>query len=108
MNNITGFQLARRRAKEKAENEQEEAFNPSANEYANEDVKPPENDSDDNTGHTGEVDEDNPEGYPELTAEDVDEMDIEELRRSLDTLEIKYAHNTGETKLRERLKDAII
>ena len=34
-------------------------------------------------------------------------MDIEDVKKQLDDLGVKYAHNTGEAKLREKLKDAI-
>lgn len=43
-----------------------------------------------------------------LTPEDIDKMDIDEVKGFLDQSEIKYAHNTGVVKLREYLKDAIV
>jgi len=40
-----------------------------------------------------------------INADDIE--DIEQVKAMLDELNIKYAHNTGEDKLREKLKDAI-
>lgn len=42
-----------------------------------------------------------------FTPEMVDTMAIEDVKEMLDAHDIKYAHNTGEEKLRERLKNAI-
>lgn len=42
-----------------------------------------------------------------LTDDAIDAMEIDELKAELEKLEITFAHNTGEAKLREKLKDAI-
>lgn len=38
---------------------------------------------------------------------DIENMDIDQVRAELDKLGVKYAHNTGEAKLKERLTNAI-
>ena len=42
-----------------------------------------------------------------ISPDDVDKMDLADVKAALDQLEVKFAHNTGEQKLREKLKDAI-
>jgi predicted Zn-dependent protease len=37
----------------------------------------------------------------------VDDMSVEQVKGFLDQMEIKYAHNTSEAKLREKLRNAI-
>lgn len=41
----------------------------------------------------------------ELTDEQIDSMDREALRATLDAMGVQYAHNTGEDKLREKLRN---
>lgn len=43
----------------------------------------------------------------QLTPDDVDNLKIDKVKELLDQLDVKYAHNTKEAKLREKLKDAI-
>lgn len=105
--NITGFQRARRLAAEKAEAERKKELNEALNEYAN----GSESGQTDPGKVNDQVDPENPaagenEGQNDDPI-DVDAMDIEDVKAKLDELEIKYAHNTGEAKLRERLADAI-
>jgi hypothetical protein len=38
---------------------------------------------------------------------DIETMDIEKVKEFLNQFEVKFAHNTGEDKLREKLKNAI-
>lgn len=81
--NVTGFQRARRLAAEKAEREAKvEAEQENATESQNESQEP-------------------------LSPDDVDSLEIERVKELLTQMEIKFAHNTGEEKLREKLKDAI-
>ena len=42
-----------------------------------------------------------------LTEEMIDAMEIEQLKEELTKREIKFTHNTGVAKLKERLKDAV-
>ena len=42
-----------------------------------------------------------------LSPDDVEDMEIERVKELLDHFEVKFAHNTGEDKLREKLKNAI-
>jgi predicted Zn-dependent protease len=42
-----------------------------------------------------------------LSTDDVEDMEIERIKEFLDQMNIKYAHNTSENKLREKLINAI-
>jgi hypothetical protein len=91
---LTGFQRRRRElAKRKAEQEakvlaEQENAAESQNEASNDE-------------------QDLKEKAKQLTKDDVDKMDIKSVKEILDALGVKYSHNTGEKKLREKLKDAI-
>ena len=77
--NITGFQLARRRQEEEEKRKAKELTQ-----------------AEETTATEAENEPLN-----------VDEMTTDELKAMLDKLGVKYSHNTGEAKLKERLKDAI-
>lgn len=43
----------------------------------------------------------------ELTSDQVDSLSLAQVKEELDSRNIDYVHNTGEQKLKEKLKDAI-
>lgn len=53
------------------------------------------------------VDNQDNEQTAELIEEQVEELDIEQVRAELDKRNIEYVHNTGIKKLKERLKEAL-
>ena len=42
-----------------------------------------------------------------LSPDDVEDLEIDKVKELLDQCDIKFAHNTSEKKLRDKLKDAI-
>lgn len=42
-----------------------------------------------------------------MTDEEIENANIEDVKKLLDFYDVKYAHNTGDAKLREKLADAI-
>lgn len=106
--NVTGFQRMRRLAAEKAAKKAEKEFE---QEYGHN-----PGDSEDleqkglNTKEQSEnaaAGENKQENERQIGPNDVDDMDIEGVKNLLDQMEIKYAHNTGEKKLKEKLKEAL-
>ena len=77
--NITGFQLARRRQEEEEKRKGKELTK-----------------AEETTATEAENEPLN-----------VDEMTTDELKAMLDKLGVKYSHNTGDAKLKERLNNAI-
>lgn len=97
MNNVTGFQRARRLAAEKAAQSNDNDIDNTKVTKTNESATDGKNE-----GFTPLND---PPGS--LSVDDVNSLRIEEVKKHLDRLGVKYSHNTGETKLREKLTDAI-
>lgn len=90
---VTGFE---RRRREQREAEHKAKLNEAVNVYAEE-----ENAA---QGENELIDDEL--GKP-VSPEDVDGMEIEDVKGFLDAAGVKYSHNTGEAKLREKLKNAI-
>lgn len=127
--NITGFQRARRLASEKAARAAKEATakaEQAAKDQAAQDAEktaqdeaqfvakiheagePPEQQVEENRPPHQTVDPvDADEMAEDLNADAVDALSIEEVKNHLDRLNVPFAHNTGEAKLREKLTDAI-
>lgn len=110
--NITGFQRMRRLQAEKAEKEaeakalEENDADNNENEGVGEGLEEPRTNTNEQE-ENAEVAQIEPEKQKALTPDQVDTMDVEDVRAKLDELGINYVHNTGEAKLKERLKDAI-
>lgn len=122
--NVTGFQRSRRLAAEKASDEaRKKKLDEDLDEYANQDGEIEGQGNENKEGNTitpGEeknATEDQDEskndelvddelGKP-ISPDEVDGMEIETVKGLLEEFGVKFAHNTGEPKLREKLKDAI-
>lgn len=100
--NVTGFQRARRLAAQKA---REEELRRAVNEYANDNQNSLVTDAMLDEAHA--LNEQFNNDKTPLSPDDVDGMEIEKVKELLDQFEVKFARNTGEEKLREKLKNAI-
>lgn len=96
---ITGFERHRREQREK---ERKEKLDKALNEYSEESTAEPQagENSQDNTNTADE-----PENATESQNEP--ELSVDEVKEQLKELGVKFAHNTSEEKLREKLADAI-
>lgn len=98
--NVTGFQRARRLAAAKAKAEASETARQEADFVALNSNVP--------RGTSGDPENPNVprEKFEGLTPEDIDALDVEQVKDFLNAYDVSFAHNTGEEKLREKLKDA--